>query len=105
MYEWTRDLLRLRREHPALRRGAQLDLHFDEDAYAYARRDPQETIVVVLNRAAAPKELTVPASYLDLRDGARLEPLLVAKDSPAVAAGSLKLTVPARAAVFYKLGD
>ena len=103
MYEWTRDLLRLRREHTALRRGALLDLHFDEDSYAYARRDPQETIVVALNRAAAPKELTVPASYLELRDGARLEPLLVAKDSPAIAAGSLKLTVPARSAVFYKL--
>ena len=43
MYEWTRDLLRLRREHTALRRGALLDLHFDEDTYAYARRDASET--------------------------------------------------------------
>lgn len=103
MYEWTRDLLRLRREHTALRRGAQIDLHFDDDSYAYARRDAQETIVVILNRAAAPKELTIPASYLDLRDGARLEPLLGARDSQAVAAGSLKLNVPARSAVFYKV--
>ena len=105
MYEWTRDLLRLRREHTALRRGAQLDLHFDDDSYAYARRDQQETVIVVLNRAAVSKEMTIPASYLDLRDGARLEPLLGARDSPAVAAGSLKLTVPARSAVFYKLGN
>lgn len=102
MYEWTRDLLRLRREHRALRRGVQLDLHFDDDSYAYARRDAQETIVVILNRAAASKELTIPASYLDLRDGARLEPLFGVTDRPAVAAGSLKLTVPARSAVFYK---
>ncbi|MET0625672.1 MAG: alpha-amylase family glycosyl hydrolase [Pyrinomonadaceae bacterium] len=103
MFEWTRDLLRLRREHAALRRGAQLDLHFDDDSYAYARRDGGETIVVALNRAAAPKEMTVPASYLDARDGARLEPLLKGTDRPAAAAGSLKLTVPARSAVFYKL--
>ncbi|MFL6333492.1 MAG: alpha-amylase family glycosyl hydrolase [Pyrinomonadaceae bacterium] len=103
MYEWTRDLLRLRREHTALRRGALLDLHFDEDTYAYARRDAAETVVIVLNRAAAPKELNVPASYLDLHDGARLEPLLGAVDRPAVAAGSLKLNVPAKSAVFYKL--
>jgi glycosidase len=103
MYVWTRDLLRLRREHTALRRGALLDLHFDEDSYAYARRDASETIIVALNRAAAPKELNVPAAYLELQDGARLEPLLVAQDRPVVAAGSLKLTVPARAAVFYKL--
>ena len=83
--------------------GAQLDLHFDDDTYAYARRDAFETVVVALNRAAAPKELTIPAAYLGLRDGARFEPLLAAKDSPAVAAGSLKLSVPARSAVFYKL--
>jgi glycosidase len=103
MFEWTRDLLRLRREHTALRRGALLDLHFDADSYAYARRDGDETIVVALNRAAAPKELTLPAAYLDAGEGARLEPLLTAKDRPAVAAGSLRLTVPARSAVVYKL--
>jgi glycosidase len=103
MYEWTRDLLRLRREHTALRRGALLDLSFDEDSYAYARRTEDETIVVALNRAAAPKEITFPASYLEARDGAHLEPLLAAKDRPAVAAGTLKLTIPARSAVVYKL--
>jgi glycosidase len=103
MFEWTQGLLRLRREHAALRRGALLDLHFDEDSYAYARRDASETVVVALNRAASPKELTLPASYLDAREGARLEPLLGATDRPAVAAGSLKLTVPARSAVFYRL--
>ena len=103
MYEWTRDLLRLRREQAALRRGALLDLHFDEDSYAYARRDAAETVVVILNRAAAPKEMTIPASYLDARDGARLEPLLVAKDSPSVVAGALRLNVPAKSAVVYKL--
>ncbi|MBV9927120.1 MAG: cyclomaltodextrinase N-terminal domain-containing protein [Acidobacteria bacterium] len=105
MYEWTRDLLRLRREHTALRRGAMLDLHFDEDAYAYARRDASETVVVALNRSAAPKELSVPAAYLGLRDGARLSPLLGVKDSPAVTAGVLKLNVPAKSAVFYKLNQ
>ena len=103
MYEWTRDLLRVRREHTALRRGALLDLYFDEDAYAFARRDAAETVVVALNRAAAPKELTIPAEYIEAREGARLEPLLAAKDRPAVAGGSLKLTVPAKSAVLYRL--
>ena len=86
-----------------MRRGALLDLHFDDDSYAYARRDEGMTIVVALNRAAAPKEMTIPAVYLDARDGARLEPLLKATDRPAVAAGSLKLSVPARSAVVYRL--
>jgi glycosidase len=103
MFEWTRDLLRLRREHSALRRGALTDLHFDDDSYAYARRDEGGSIVVALNRAAAPKEMTVPAIYLDARDGTRLEPLLRATDRPVVASGALKLNVPARSAVVYKL--
>jgi glycosidase len=103
MFEWTRDLLRLRREHSAIRRGVLLDLSFDEDSYAYARRDSNETIVIAINRAAAPKEISVPASYLDARDGARLEPLLKATDNPSVAAGMLKLNVPALSAVAYKL--
>jgi neopullulanase len=103
MYEWTRDLLRLRREHSSVRRGSLLDLYFDDDAYAYARRDAEETVVVAINRAAAPKEITFPASYLDAREGSRLEPLLAAKDSPAVTAGALKFNVPAKSAVFYKL--
>jgi glycosidase len=103
MFAWTRDLLRLRREHAALRRGSLLDLFFDDDAYAYARRDGAETVVVAINRAAAPKEVTFPADYLGAREGSRLEPLLAAKDRPAVASGSLRLTVPARSAVFYRL--
>jgi glycosidase len=103
MFEWTRDLLRLRREHAPLRRGSLLDLFFDGDAYAYARRDGAETVVVAINRAAAPKEVTFPADYLGAREGSRLEPLLAAKDRPAVASGSLRLTVPARSAVFYRL--
>jgi glycosidase len=103
MYEWTRDLLRLRREHSAVRRGSLTDLHFDEDSYAYARRDDAETIVVALNRAATPKDISVPASYLGARDGSRLSPLLGAKDSPTISGGTLKLNVPARSAVFYKL--
>ncbi|HEX3559591.1 MAG TPA: alpha-amylase family glycosyl hydrolase [Pyrinomonadaceae bacterium] len=103
MFEWTRDLLRLRREHTAIRRGALLDLFFDEDAYAYARRDQAETVIVAINRAAAPKEITFPADYLDARDGQRLEPLLAAQGRPAVAKGSLKLSVPAKSAVAYRL--
>lgn len=103
MYEWTRDLLRLRREHSAVRRGSLTDLYFDEDSYAYARRDDAETIVIALNRAAAPKEISFPASHVGARDGSRLSPLLNAKDSPTVTGGTIKLNVPAKSAVFYKL--
>jgi glycosidase len=113
VFEWTRDLLRLRREHAALRRGALLDLHFDDDSYAYARRDGGETIVVALNRAAAPKELTFPAAYLDIAVSAGgdrgtftfpvLKSLLGGKDHIVNRSGEVKLSVPAKSAAVYRL--
>lgn len=103
MFDWTRDWIRLRRERSSLRRGATLDLFFDDDAYVFARRDGNETTVLVFNRAAAPKEITIQADHAGARDGARLEPLLAAKDNATFAAGVVKLTAPAKSAAAYKL--
>ncbi|HEY0080265.1 MAG TPA: alpha-amylase family glycosyl hydrolase [Pyrinomonadaceae bacterium] len=103
MYEWTRNWLRLRREHSSLRRGAQIDLAYDEDAYAFARRDEHETIVVAFNRARAPKTLSLPAPALEARDGARLKPLLGGTQSATIVGGKVSLVIPARTAVAYSL--
>ena len=103
MFAWTRDWLRLRREHASIRRGELIDLQADDDTYAFARRDADETLIIAFNRAAMPKRINAPASYLGLPDGARLVPLLVAKEEMNVAAGVLEFTVPARSAVAYKL--
>ncbi len=105
MYEWTRDWLRLRREHAALRRGSLTDLFFDDDAYAFSRRAGDETLVVVFNRSAAPKEFTFPAVYLDADDGAALEPLVGEVKRTTAAGGAFKLAVPPRTAVAYKLAN
>ncbi len=103
MYEWTHAWLQLRREHTALRRGALIDLAYDDDAYAFARRDAAETIIVAFNRAAVPKTLTVPASFLQLANGAGLEPLLGVGTPAAVINSNLAVAIPARTAVAYKL--
>jgi glycosidase len=105
MFEWTRDWIRLRREHPAMRRGRLVDLFYDDDTYVFARAGEGETVVVVFNRSAAPKQITLPAAALDARDGARLLPALVARDSVTFAAGRATLTAPPRTAVAYKLGE
>jgi glycosidase len=105
MFEWTRDWIRLRRESRAVRRGSLLDLVFDDDAYAYARRDGEETVIVAINRAAAPKEISFPAAFVDARDGSRLAPLLIAKDRPVVSAATVSLRLPPRTAVAYRVGD
>ncbi|HYN84058.1 MAG TPA: alpha-amylase family glycosyl hydrolase [Pyrinomonadaceae bacterium] len=104
MFEWTRKWIALRRAQVALRRGSTVDLFFDDDAYAFARRHEGETVVVAFNRSAAPKPVTVRADELNLADGARFEPLVAESNArPAFASGALTLEVPARAAVAYKL--
>ncbi|HYP52839.1 MAG TPA: alpha-amylase family glycosyl hydrolase, partial [Pyrinomonadaceae bacterium] len=103
MFDWTRDWIKLRREHAALRRGSLVDLSYDDESYAFARRDGDETIVVAFNRAAVAKKVSLPAAALEVGDGARLLPLLVARLGPRSVGGSFAVVLPPRAAVAYRL--
>jgi glycosidase len=55
-----RDLLRLRKESPALRRGTLTDLVADENVYVYLRQHEAERVVVALNVGKAPAEVLLP---------------------------------------------
>ncbi|MGH9941803.1 MAG: alpha-amylase family glycosyl hydrolase, partial [Pyrinomonadaceae bacterium] len=103
MHTWVREWLKLRREHAAIRHGRTIDLFYDEDAYAYARQDAEETVIIALNRAAVPKTVTAPASFINATNGARLVPLLVATEGTTVANHTISFGVPARTAVAYKV--
>jgi neopullulanase len=104
MYEWTREWLRLRREHPALERGRLIDLLYTDDAYVYARRDETETIIIAINRAAHPSQLRIPASALGLLNRQQVVPLFTG--TRVVTDGeSFALDVPARTALAYRVSD
>jgi glycosidase len=103
MYEWTRDWIALRRNHPAIRRGRTIDLIYDTDVYAFARRDANETVIIVINRAATPKKETIPVAMIETTDGAQLIPLLLAKERVRTMSGAFTFDIPARTAVAYKL--
>ncbi|HEX8000459.1 MAG TPA: alpha-amylase family glycosyl hydrolase [Pyrinomonadaceae bacterium] len=103
MFAWTRDWLRLRREHAAIRQGDLVDLFYDADVYVYARRHNDETIVIALNRAQTPKPVSINADWLDAADGARLLPLIITKERIVAASGKFTFNLPAATAVAYKL--
>jgi neopullulanase len=103
MYEWTRDWLRLRREHSSIRQGSLVDLFYDDDAYVFARRDASETVIIAINRSAAPKPVRIPVDWLETANGARLLPLLKATDAHVAAGGAFAFSLPPRAAVAYRL--
>ena len=102
MFEWTRDWLRLRAEHPALRRGRLIDLFYDDDAYVFARQTQTETIIVAFNRAEQEKEVTVPAAAMELR-GTVLATLIGAGAKASMTSGRAVLRVPPRSAVAFKI--
>ncbi len=103
MWEWTRDWINLRREHSSIRRGRLVDLFYDEDAYVFARQDENETLIVVINRAAAEKRITVPSGALTFRIGSRLVPLLGKGDEQTLTSESLEFTVRPRTAMAFAL--
>lgn len=103
MFEWTRDWIALRRAHTSLRRGSQTDLFFDDDSYVFARRTEGETVVIGINRAATQKEASIPVNFLDASDGARLTPLVTAKEIVTAGQGTIRLPLPPRSAVAYRL--
>jgi glycosidase len=61
----TEEMVKLRNEHPALKYGDFYTLKADENTYAYLRSDPNERIIVVLNKSKDLQRvsLTLPAFY------------------------------------------
>jgi neopullulanase len=91
MFEWTRNWIRLRAEHSAIRRGRLIDLFYDDDAYVFARQDGAETVIIAINRAEKEKKVTVPAHAIGLRDGAELSCLIGTIGSSRIAKGSASI--------------
>ncbi|HEV2828178.1 MAG TPA: alpha-amylase family glycosyl hydrolase [Pyrinomonadaceae bacterium] len=101
MWQWTRDWIRLRRDHSALRDGQLIDLYYDDDAYVFARLNKSETVIIAMNRAKKEKQVSIPASALGLKDGTGLTPLIATASGSPVAKGNATISVPPKSAVAY----
>jgi maltose alpha-D-glucosyltransferase/alpha-amylase len=78
LLEETRKLIRLRREHPALRAwGKKVTLHArpKDPVYAYARQGGGETVVVLLNFSAQTRRTSLDLSRVGVKAGSLLEDL------------------------------
>ncbi len=104
VWQWTQGWIRLRRDHSALRTGRQIDLFYDDDAYAFARQNKVETVIVVFNRASVEKDITIPAAAIDIRDGSELIALPGSQNRATVSKGAATFVVPALTAAAYRIG-
>jgi glycosidase len=103
MFDWTRSWIRLRREHQAIRSGRLIDLFYDDETYVFARQHANETVIVALNRQNQPKQVSVPAGTIGLRDGTSLKTVIGAEASSKVVNGEAALNLPAQTAVAFKV--
>ena len=75
--ETVKRYIALRKGHPALRRGAFVPLYADDptNVYAFMRRLPDESLMVVLNNGEEAYKVCVPVEG-ELADGIELKDLL-----------------------------
>ncbi|RLC85542.1 MAG: alpha-amylase [Chloroflexi bacterium] len=108
---WDHDLLdffrraiRLRRDHPTLRRGRYLRLHTDgqHSVYAFARQGDEETLVIVLNNGQSSYELDVPARDT-FATGATLHDLWAGGQARVIAGRITGATLPPRSGMVLAL--
>ncbi|HUG53307.1 MAG TPA: alpha-amylase family glycosyl hydrolase [Vicinamibacteria bacterium] len=100
VFDNLRRLARLRAELAPLRRGRLLNLAVGEQAWAYARMVGEEAVVVVLNNAAAPAVIEVPAAAVGWPEGAAAEDRLGGAPGR-VEGGRLRVSLGARSAALF----
>jgi glycosidase len=102
VFNWTRDLLRFRREHPALRSGGLIQLVSNQDQYAYIRTSPEEDVLVVLNRAGREKPIQIEVDDLPfLKEGLRLASFVPGTPDAVVSGGKIVLDQPGEAQIYW----
>jgi neopullulanase len=101
MYEWTRDWIRLRADHSALRRGLLIDLAYDDDSYVFARKDNHETVVIAINRSDKEKSVSLNGGLPGYKDRASIVPLIGSAKVTATPEGKTSLTLPSRSIVAF----
>ena len=93
-------LIRLRQSTPALRRGRQIDLSVSDTTYAFLRELDDERVVAVLNLAAGPATVRIPAQRIN--GAARFETLYGAS-SGRIDADGLSIELPGTSATVLRL--
>jgi glycosidase len=101
VFDWMRDLLHFRLDHPALRRGQLVELTCDKDQYVFLRSTPEERVLVALNRAGAAKPIEVEVDDLHLTEGLLFKPFSQGQPAVAVSQGKLVIQDPKAINIYW----
>ena len=79
IFSHVQTLLRLRRAHPALRRGRHWHLAWDDTLYAFSRQAPKENLLVIFNNAEQSRDVKLDLRETPLASSRVLEPVFAAQ--------------------------
>ena len=99
-FSFVQALLRLRREHPALRQGQQWHVGWDDSYYAFVRETAEEKLFVVFNSSQTVRDLKIAIAGTKLANADRFENLF-GPGSIVVRNGVLQVTLPATSLAVY----
>jgi neopullulanase len=102
VFSYVQSLLRIRREHDALRTGRSWHLASDESAYVFFRESKEERVVVAFNNADQPRELHVPLEDTPAQDAAAIA-LLFGDAKAELFKGELRITIPPQSISIFSL--
>jgi glycosidase len=117
VFNFMRDLLHFRLDHPALRLGGLVELMVTKDQYAYLRstrneyarkdqydrlkRPPEEYVLVILNRAGAAKPIELEVDDLHFAEGLRFKPFSPEPPDAVVTQGKLVISDPKEINIYW----
>ncbi len=102
VFSYVQALLRLRREHAALRAGQLWHLASDESSYVFVRESEEGRLVVAFNNAAQQRELLVPLNNTPAQRAAAIR-LLFGEAKAELAGNEIHLTMPAQSLSIFAL--
>lgn len=100
MLDDVRKIIKIRKNHPALRYGDFLTLHADENIYAFIRSDLNERILIVLNKSkkSMPVQLIIPSFY-----GIKSADHLITNHKIDLVESNINVSLPPMSYSFFKL--
>ncbi len=102
IFSYVRALLKLRREHAALRSGQLWHLASDEFSYVFARESEEERLVVAFNNADQQRELHIPLADTPAQKALAIT-LLFGEAKGELAGKELRVTLPGQSLSIFSL--
>ena len=102
IFSYVQSLLRIRREHLALRSGALWDLYADDSSFVFVRVSDEDRILVAFNNSAQARELQIPVRNTPVQDALEFS-LLSGKGNAVRFRGNIKITMPPLSVSIFSL--